>query len=314
MQLRVRAITYEAEGINAYELVDPAGAPLPAFTAGAHLDIRLPGKFLRQYSLCNDPAERHRYVVAVLKEVAGRGGSKAFHTDVRAGDLLEVSEPRNNFRLVEGATRYLFVAGGVGITPIMAMVTHLRGKGAAFVLHYCTRTPERAAFRDRLGPLEREGQVKFHFDGGDPSRGLDVAALLARHEPGTHLYCCGPTVLMEAVKAAAAHWPKDCVHFEYFAPVVPVADLPEGEDFQVKIASTGAVYTVPKGRTILEVLREHGMELDSSCEAGTCGTCITPYLEGVPDHRDYVLTEQEQAKYLMICCSRSKTATLTLDL
>lgn len=313
MLLRVRAIVYQAERINAYELVDPGGAMLPAFTAGAHVDVHVPGGLVRQYSLANDPRERHRYVIGVLKEVAGRGGSRSFHDNVKAGDLLQVSEPRNNFALVPDARSYLLIAGGIGVTPLMAMVTALDAAGSRFTLHYCSRAPETTAFRAELAAHAAAGRVLYHHDGGDPRQGLDVAGLLKEHVEGTHLYCCGPAGLMKAVADAAAHWPSGTVHFEYFAPLPPPQGQVDGE-FKVKIASSGAVFDVPKDKTILEVLRANGVSVESSCEAGTCGTCATGYREGIPDHRDFVLTDDQQAKFLMVCCSRSKSELLVLDL
>src|SRR5689334_20226550 len=172
MQLRLRSITYLADGINGYELVDPKGRDLPRFEAGAHINLRA-GGFLRQYSLCNAPAERRRYCIAVLRESASRGGSRYLHDSIRAGDLVEVSLPRNNFPLAAAAERHLLIAGGIGITPIMSMIAELRRRHAEFEVHYCTRSPERTAFRGELAPLAAEGRVRFHHDGGDPARGLD---------------------------------------------------------------------------------------------------------------------------------------------
>ena len=209
MQLRVRSITYLAEAIHGFELVDPRGRDLPRFAAGAHIDLRA-GGFLRHYSLWNDPTERRRYCIAVLREDESRGGSQHLHEGVRAGDLVEVSLPRNNFPLVVAAERHLLIAGGIGIAPIMAMIAELQRRGADFELHYCTRSPERTAFRDMLAPLAGDGRVHFHHDGGDPARGLDIAAALCDPAPGTHLYYCGPPPMMAAAargrrRVAARH-------------------------------------------------------------------------------------------------------------
>jgi vanillate O-demethylase ferredoxin subunit len=315
LQVRVCRITLEAAGINSYELVDPNGRDLPPFTAGAHVDAHLPGGIVRQYSLCNPPSERHRYVVAVLNEIAGRGGSRAMHEQVRAGDLLTVSEPRNNFPLREEAKRHVLIAGGIGATPLLAMVHRLTAVGAAFDLHYCTRMADKTAFRGVLA-LVAGARVHYHHDGGDPSRGLDVAKLLWTHEMGTHLYCCGPAGLMAAVKAASAHWPAGSVHFEFFAPppAAPAGQAGADAAFEVRLASSGESFIVPPDKSILQALREHGRDADSSCEAGTCGTCMTGYLEGEPDHRDFVLDDDQRRQNLMICVSRSKSAVLVLDL
>src|SRR5499427_2905356 len=206
MQLRVRSITYLAEAINGYELVDPRGRDLPRFAAGAHINLRT-GGFLRQYSLSNDPAERRRYCIAVLREDAGRGASQYLHERVRVADLVEASLPRNNFPLDPAAERHLLIAGGIGIAPIMAMIAELRRRHAEFEVHYCTRSPERTAFRGELASLAAEGRLLFHHDGGDPARRLDIAATLGKAPPGTHLYYCGPVPLMLVATEAARDWP-----------------------------------------------------------------------------------------------------------
>src|SRR5262244_3775172 len=178
MQLRILSITYLAEAIHGFELVDPRGRDLPRFAAGAHIDLRA-GGLLRQYSLCNDPAERRRYCIAVLREAESRGGSHYLHEAARVGDPVEVSLPRNNFPLATAAERHLLIAGGIGIAPIMSMIAELQWRQADFQLHYCTRSPERTAFREALAPLAGDGRVRFHHDGGDPTRGLDIAAALS---------------------------------------------------------------------------------------------------------------------------------------
>lgn len=314
LQVRLHSVEREADEIASFELVAPDGRDLPPFAAGAHVDVHLPGDLVRQYSLCNPPGERHRYVVAVLREPGGRGGSRAMHDAVRAGDLLTISEPRNNFPLREEARRHVLVAGGIGATPLLAMVYRLNAIGADYELHYCTRTAEKTAFRavlDRIaGP-----RVRYHHDGGDPSKGLDVAKLLWTHEMGTHLYCCGPAGLMAAVKTASGHWPVDTVHFEFFAPVAtPAGQAAADGSFEVKLAASGESFVVPPDKTILQVLRDHGYDLDSSCESGTCGTCMTAYLAGEPDHRDFVLDDDQRQSHLMVCVSRARSAALVLDL
>jgi ferredoxin-NADP reductase len=260
----------------------------------------------------------------VLKDPASRGGSVAIFEKVHPGRLITISVPRNHFPLADGARRHLLLAGGIGITPMMAMLAQLERDGAAYVLHYCTRAPERTAFRDLLARHCAAGRVQHHHDGGDPRNGLDIAALLRERADGTHLYYCGPSGFMAAVETACAHWPKDSVHFEYFTPPAPTApiaaagtavaaaaDIPVG--FQVRIRSSGALYDVPGDKSIVEVLREHGMEVDTSCESGLCGTCRTRYLDGEPEHHDYVLDDEERDEYVMICCARSKSPVLVLD-
>ena len=320
IQVRVRQITNEAADINTFELVDPEGKDLLEFTAGSHVDVHIPGDFLRQYSLCNDPRERHRYVVGVLNDPKSTGGSRSMHENVRAGDLITISLPRNNFPVVEDAKHHLLLAGGIGVTPMMAMVERLKMMVADFTLHYCTRSEEQTAFRGRLADLAAEGRVINHYDGGDPSKGLDIAGLLKEHDDDTHLYYCGPGGFMLVTKESSAHWPSDTVHFEYFAPVAVekpaavdgAADAGDDE-FQVTLSSTGQIFAIPADKSIVDVLRENGIDVDTSCEAGTCGTCKTHYLEGEPDHNDFVLTDGEQKEWVMICCARSKTPMIVLD-
>jgi len=321
LSVRVLSVRYEAEDINSYELVDPDGRELPRFTAGAHIDLHLRDGRIRQYSLCNDPAERHRYVVGVLKDPASRGGSVAIFEKVHPGRVIAISAPRNHFPLVSDARRHLLLAGGIGVTPMMAMLAQLERDGADYVLHYCTRAPERTAFRDGLA-RHPPGRVRYHHDGGDPRQGLDIAALLRERADGTHLYYCGPAGFMAAVAAACAHWPSEAVHFEYFTPPVPApppdlatvgtgptglraadasaaADTPVG--FQIRINSSGALYDVPNDKSIVQVLREHDIDVETSCESGLCGTCRTRYVEGEPEHHDYVLDDDERSEFVMIC-------------
>ena len=312
MQLRVRSITHLAEAINEYELVDPRGRDLPRFAAGAHIDLRF-GDLVRQYSLCNDPAERRRYCVAVLREDASRGGSRYLHDTIRAGDLLEVSMPRNNFPLEPTAEQHLLIAGGIGIAPIMSMIAELQRRRADFQLHYCTRSIARTAFRHDLTPITADGRVHFHHDGGDPARGLDIKAVLRDPPQGTHLYYCGPAGLMAAAAEATKGWPAGTVHCEYFtAP--PAASVVEDKPFRVRLAKRGVEYEIPVGQTIVGVLRRHGITVPTSCELGYCGACVTRYLAGEPDHRDQVLREYGRGRFVLICCARSKTPILDLDL
>ena len=314
--VRVHSITDLAEDIRAFELVDPKGGDLAEFTAGAHIDIHIDDGLVRQFSLCNSPRERHRYEIAVLNEPDGRGGSLALHEKVSEGDILTVSEPRNHFRLVDDAVRHLLLAGGIGVTPMMAMMETLETVGADYVIHYCTRTPLNTAFMDRLIPLAEQGKVFFHHDGGDPSQGLDIDATLDNPRAGTHLYYCGPPGFMSAAASAAVdHWPEGTAHFEYFTPPEEDRDEPlENKPFQVKIVSSGDIFDIPADETIIEVLRGAGLTIDTSCEDGYCATCMTRYLEGEPEHRDAVLDDEDRAEFVLICCARSRTPVLVLDL
>ncbi|CAN7350295.1 PDR/VanB family oxidoreductase [Pseudoduganella sp. LjRoot289] len=320
LTVRVERKHEEAEGIHSYELVSPDGAPLPEFTAGAHIDVHVGAGLVRQYSLCNPPGERHRYLIGVLRDPDSRGGSKAMHDEVRAGGTLRISAPKNHFPLAEAASS-LLLAGGIGVTPILAMAETLAARGAAFEMHYCARSPERAAFRQRLADAPFAPQVHFHYDGGGDAQKLDLPALLKRLDRATHIYLCGPAGFIGHVKAVAeAHdWPREQFHLEYFGAAAPAADAAGGEGeqpFEVRLASSGKVYSVPVGSTVLRVLSDAGVFIPASCEQGVCGTCLTRVLDGVPDHRDLYLDEAEQAANdcFTPCCSRSKTGTLLLDL
>lgn len=324
LNVRVRSITYLGEDVNAYEVVPLDASTVPAFTAGAHIDLYFRDGRVRQYSLCNDPAERHRYVFAVQREANGRGGSKAIHDVVHAGRVLAISAPSNHFPLHPEAKHHVLVAGGIGVTPIVAMAYQLLAAGASFELHYGARTRDKLVFGERLEALGLGKRLHTYVDGGDPSRGMDVARIVGAAAPEAHIYCCGPEGLMRSVRAAAAGRPVGTVHFEHFVPPQPAARVPTDMlgggcaaitvGFKVKLARRGLSFDVPDDKSIVEVLRENGIEVATSCEAGLCGTCRTRYLGGEPDHRDFILDEQARRQEVMICCSRSKTPTLELDL
>jgi phthalate 4,5-dioxygenase reductase subunit len=311
MPLRVARNEEIADGIHLIEFRDAEGKPLPEFTAGAHIAIRVPNGLLRKYSLCNDPSERDRYQVAVKREVDGRGGSSNLIDNVKAGDELMVGSPVNDFRLPPRAQEFLFIAGGIGITPIMAMIKQVRAEGKRFRLFYCARSREQTAFIDELSAPEFAGLVTIHHDQGDPGCALDLKPILAERRNREHLYCCGPRPLMEAVRAMTDHWSSTAVHFEAFseAETHKAGDKP----FRVRLAKSGKVLEVPVTKTILEVLRENGLEVPSSCETGTCGTCRTKMLAGEADHRDLVLAEHERADHIMICVSRARSDEITID-
>jgi vanillate O-demethylase ferredoxin subunit len=318
LRVRVARITRVAHGISSFELVPWEGSCLPSFEPGAHLDVHSPRGHVRQYSLCNDPQETHRYLIAVQRDPHGRGGSVALHDAVREGDGLTVSTPRNTFPLLR-ARAYLLVAGGIGITPLLSMARVLQRTGTPYTLHYCTRSPERTAFLEELSAPPFAPHLRMHHDEGDASRGLDVDALLETRQPGARLYCCGPAGLMGAVrKAALRHgWPGEKLHFESFtAQGVNTALGLENSEFEVAIRSTGVVLPVPNGQSVLNVLRLNGLQVPSECEAGTCGTCLTGICEGEPEHRDSFFTGPEQAgsKRMLICVSRARSRRLVLDL
>lgn len=306
--LRVAAKRMLTPDICLFELVDPTGADLPPFTAGAHVTVATPSGARRTYSLAGDPEERQRWLLGVKAERGGRGGSASLVDGVAEGDTLPVSTPVNDFPLGP-APSYLLIAGGIGITPVMAMVRHLARAGADWRLVYCTRSPELTAFRDDLAAFG--DRVTVHHDGGDPARIYDFWPLFEK--PGkTHVYCCGPRPLMDEVRDMTGHWPAAAIHFEDFASDVAAA-RPDDTAFTVRRAATGETVEIPAGATILETLRAHGHDLASSCESGTCGTCKTRLVEGEADHRDMVLTDDERGDHIMICVSRARSGTLVLD-
>jgi len=330
LRLSLRQVTHQAELINSYEMVDSNGDDLPAYTAGSHIDFYFHDGIVRQYSLCGDPSDRKRYLIAILNDQKGRGGSTALHNRLHVQRYVHVSEPRNNFPVAKEAKHHLMIAGGIGVTPMLSMIYELQKTTVApyhgapssdakdnFTLHYCTKSKDHTAFQPELAKLIDQGKVVVHHDQGVPGNGLNIQELLQDYDDGTHLYYCGPPGFMKAVKQFSSHWPEDTVHFEYF-------NAPEPEDTtkidsnnqgsQIKIASTGAVYTVPDGKTIVEVLQENNVAIETSCNVGLCKTCVIKYLEGEVKHMDCVLSKQEQEEYLTPCCSRSLGDLLILDL
>jgi vanillate O-demethylase ferredoxin subunit len=312
----VASKTEEADDICLLELVPAQGGELPAFSAGSHIDVQLPGGLTRQYSLCNNPQESHRYQIAVLRDAASRGGSVAVHDQVQVGDVLQISAPKNHFALAHDAKRSLLLAGGIGVTPILCMAERLSVLGADFSMHYSTRTLARTAFRERIAKSKFAEQVQFHLDDGDAAQKLDLQARLAKPQAGLHLYVCGPKGFMDAVlgTARAQGWPEAQLHFEFFA--AEVVHAAQDGSFEVKLASSGRIIPVAADQTVTHALEAAGVMVQTSCEQGVCGTCLTRVLEGLPDHRDMYLTPEEQAAndQFLPCCSRAKTPLLVLDL
>jgi vanillate O-demethylase ferredoxin subunit len=303
-QLTVRVAHKQAEAsdIWSFELVEMAGRALPPLSAGSHIDVRLPDGITRQYSLCNDPSERHRYLIAVLKDAASRGGSRAMHNAVQEGDLLQISTPRNHFPLVPDARTNLLFAGGIGVTPLLCMAEQLATTGCDFQMHYCTRSLDRTAFLERITGSAWAEHVHFHFDDGDTGQKFDLKKLLASPIDGFHLYACGPKGFMDAVlgTARALGWPEDQLHYEFFA-----ADATKSGDdasFEVKLASSGKVVVVPSDRSVTQALADVGIEIPISCEQGICSTCLPRVLDGEPDHRDLYLSPDEQGRNIRIRC------------
>lgn len=315
LQVRVAARQWVAEDIAAYEFAALDGTELPAFEAGAHIDVHVPGGPVRQYSLYQLPDGTPRYRIGVLRDPQSRGGSVRLLDTVKEGDVLSVSAPRNHFALHQGTRDHaVLFAGGIGITPILCMAEQLAREGRSFELHYCGRTPTRMAFLDRLRGAAFADRVHVHADDGAPEQRLDAGTAIGVPRTDRHLYVCGPTGFMDHVLATARGlgWDEDRLHREYFAaaPIDHSADGP----FEIELKQSGRCITVKADQSAAQALIDAGVALSLSCEAGVCGTCQTRVLEGEPDHRDLYLTDDEKREHFMPCCSRSCTPRLVLDL
>ncbi len=317
LRLRVEWIKRLADRIKQVELVAEDGGELPSFTAGSHINVLIGNGLSRSYSLSNDPGQRRCYQIAVLRETAGRGGSAWIHDNLAIGDVIEATHPANNFPLDEDAAGHLLIAGGIGISPLLSMGRRLRRLGAPVMLHYCTRGPETTAYAQDVKEIFGD-QVIFYHDGGYPERGIDLERVLAKPAAGTSLYICGPGDLIEAARKAASHWPEKSVRYEFFAAVAQDPAISNDDAaFDVILSRQGKTLTVPVGKSILEVVREAGVHVESSCEEGICGSCRVGLLGGKADHRDSVLDGEEKSKNtaIMICSSRAQAGqTLILDI
>ncbi|MEW5421964.1 oxidoreductase [Amorphus sp. 3PC139-8] len=309
MPARVRAMIAETDDILRIELVPANGQSFPPPTPGAHIDLHLPERRVRQYSLTlgSCPA---RYVTGILKEKAGRGGSRHVHEVLRPGDIVQISKPRNAFALADGDRPVTLIAGGIGITPILAMADALSQSGRTWQLAYCARNRTAAAFLEELAAYGDPVRLRFDDEAGSPP---DLAEIVADAPEGTDFYCCGPTAMLDAFCEATAGLPEERVHIERFTAARPLVG--DG-GFLVTLARSGETLSVAADQTILDALLDAGVEVESSCCVGICGTCETKVLEGVPDHRDAILTEEERSSNatMMVCCSRSKSPELVLDL
>ena len=309
--VRVAGRRAVASNTVCFALVSLDGAPLPAFTPGAHLTVVTPLGVRRNYSLCSDASDPSRYEIAVKRDSLGRGGSMSMVDDVYEGVRLSISAPRNNFELTARANDFIFIAGGIGITPILSMMRHLQRSGdAKFKLYYCTRDAESTAFLDVLRE-EFGGQVTLHHDLGDINNAYDFWPVLETPSRA-HVYCCGPKGLMDSVADMSGHWPSGSIHFESFG--VDAKAFAENIAFIARLQKTGCTIGVGKDQTLLDALRANGCTVRSSCESGTCGSCKTGLISGDVDHRDRVLSDQEKASYIMPCVSRALSGKLVLDL
>jgi vanillate O-demethylase ferredoxin subunit len=295
--------------VRVFTLRHPRRDHLPAPTPGSHVDLHLAGGKIRQYSLCGDPDDDTVYRIAVKREDEGRGASRWIHENLGVGSIIPVSAPRNNFPLV-AASRHIFIAGGIGITPILPMVRHLARRQAGFELHYCAHDSRQAPFLPELREICGSGRLSTYFSDQRSVR-LDVETLLKSVTPGAHVYCCGPQRLTQAFRAAAINWPESYVHCEVFKPTLDENFV--AEPFDVKLASTGAVLRIPADKSALEVLRGHGVALPSSCEFGICGACACRYVDGTVIHRDAVLDVTARQDQMILCVSRARVG-VTLDL
>ena len=309
VEMQVAAKRQLSEGVIALELTPVGAEDAPAWEPGAHVDLHLPGEMIRQYSLCGDPADRDSLLVAVLREEQGRGGSRHLHDVTAVGDVLPVGGPRNNFAL-EPSPRYLFIGGGIGITPLVPMIAAARAAGAEWSLLYGGRSRASMAFLDQLA-----GDPEVTLVPEDELGMLDLAAALGEVRAQTLIYCCGPEPLLHAVEAACAHWGEEALRLERFKAR---DDLPSdpGTAFEVVLDRSGISLTVQPGQSILDAVAAAGVAVPSSCQEGTCGTCETEVLEGEPEHRDSVLTPADRARNdcMMICISRARSERLVLDL
>lgn len=304
-----------AQGVRKLALLSADGRALPAFAPGAHVDLYLPNGIARSYSLINDCAGTHaeRYELAVGLDANSRGGSSFVHAALQPGAALQVGAPRNHFPLVDSPDPVFFVAGGIGVTPIRAMIRELQRRDTAWQLVYAARSRACAAFVDEFSAFG--GAVRFHFD-DEQGRPLDVAAALAQAPANAHVYCCGPGGLMERVKACSADRAPERVHFEWFNAPAAEAGAAAAHGFTIRLARRNLEIAVPAERSILDVLEDHDVIVPSVCKEGVCGTCECRILSGEADHRDLVLTDAERAanEILMVCVSRAKGNTLVLDL
>lgn len=304
----------QGAGVVVLELLAANGNSLPAFEAGAHVDVHLGDGLVRQYSLCGDPAQHSRYRLGVLKDPVSRGGSEAVHAKLFEGAQVQIGAPRNLFPLADGAQRSVLIGGGIGITPMIAMAYALHQRGADFELHYCGRSRSHSAFLEELAAAPFAHRVITHFDDEAPGQKLDLASVLGQGETGRHVYTCGPAGFMSWViaGASAAGYPDEQVHREYFQVEVDTT----GDGFEVQAARSGKTVQVAAGQSIVEALAGAGIAVEVSCEQGVCGTCLCDVLQGQPEHRDVYLTEDERAAndQMLLCCSRARSAVLVLDI
>ncbi|MEO8818709.1 MAG: PDR/VanB family oxidoreductase [Paralcaligenes sp.] len=312
MKLNVARKKEIATGIFEFELRNSVGQPLPAFTPGSHISVRTPSGLINKYSLSNSPLETDHYVIAVKRDQQGRGGSVSMADGLAQGAQLDVSLPENAFELTNKRTNYIFIAGGIGITPIFSMIQYLLGTGVdTLKLYYLTRNAQSTAYLKELNTPTLQLRAVIHHDEGNLDNSYDLWPVL-ENPRNSQIYCCGPRFLMEGVKDMTGHWPAGTVTFESFG--TEAKQVKNNTPFAVTLQSNGKIIQVDEKTTILEALANNGVIVPSSCESGTCGTCKTGLIAGDADHRDMVLDETEQHCKIMVCVSRAKSGNLILDL
>ncbi len=313
--LVVAAKAVEAHNMVSFEFVDPNGVELPAFSAGSHVDVTIPGGMVRQYSLYNSPSDRHRYRIAVWKDPNGRGGSKALHETVNVGDTLQVSPPRNRFRVPRNTKRAILLARGIGVTPILSIADYLKSQRIPFELHYVFALMSPDSFRATIEGTNFSENTKYYLEDSEQNQLLNAAEVLVEQPEDTHLFICGADWWLDPIVKTATQkgWSEERIHVERFTAkqAAPLLD----KVFDVKIASTGAVFKIPGDKTIAGFLEENGIKIPTSCEQGLCGTCKVKVLDGEADHRDKQLSPEQRAEgFLLACVSRAKGDMLVLDL
>jgi ferredoxin-NADP reductase len=311
---RLVGIQPVARDTKLYTFERKDGGTLPGYKPGAHIDLHLPNGLLRQFSLVVPETDHRSYTVGVKRDENSRGGSRYIIDEMKVGDEIKISAPRNNFPLIENAEHVVLFAGGIGITPLWCMAQELAAKGRSWKLYYACRSRDDMAFAGELETMEEKFR-HLHFDDQAGGKVLDLAAAVAATPANAHLYCCGPNPMLKAFEAATASRPRNLVHVEYFTPKDEAAATPTG-GFWVELARSGEEYFIPEGKKVLEVLFEAGVDVDYSCELGICGACETRVISGIPEHHDSVLSEEEQAsnEKVMICCCGCKSERLVLDM
>lgn len=310
LELKVTLVKDLTANVKMFEFVAANGGDLPPFAAGAHIDIKT-GSGVRSYSLANNPNERHRYVTAILREPAGKGGSRWMHESITPGITIKASAPIQNFPLIESADKTLLLGGGIGITPLLSMSHRLLEIGADFHLYYCTRAAEDTAFYNEVKALLGD-KVTFYHDGGDVSKGINLKQVFGSRPHNAHLYVCGPAGLLNAARNATSHWSPESVHFELFASSKTEEDRAAdaakvNAAFEVELAQSGVTFTIPADRSILDVLLDNGYGVPYACEDGWCGACTITLISGKADHRDEFLSDADKAanEKIQVCISRA---------